>query len=244
MDYCVNFGSKNISLLSNWDYGSIIKQLEQIYCVCSTADEPIHSIGEFVNQSDRPSSCMVDDSEINLEQGKRECKSISSQTKKKNVCLDFDKGQHQVQVVSTEEEIKEKEDKPSEIKEIKLRWSRAPRINIRPRLTALRKRILKNPDTFYKCSQKDTRYTTNTTLGRRSQYIGVSKNNIHWQALINFKGERKYIGTFISELEAAKTYDLFAVATKGKDASINFDYSGQEMIDIINYYMKCRRIAI
>lgn len=46
---------------------------------------------------------------------------------------------------------------------------------------------------------------------RSSNYIGVSKNGLHWQVLINHENNKKYIGTYSTEKEAAIAYDFYAI---------------------------------
>ena len=46
---------------------------------------------------------------------------------------------------------------------------------------------------------------------RRSSYIGVSKNGKNWQVLINCGKDKKYIGTYTDEKEAAIAYDFFSI---------------------------------
>ena len=60
---------------------------------------------------------------------------------------------------------------------------------------------------------------------RRSEYIGVSKNNNRYQALMNIKGKKHYLGTFKTALEAATTYDFYCIANKKTKATTNFSYT-------------------
>ncbi|MDZ7906185.1 MAG: AP2/ERF family transcription factor [Cypionkella sp.] len=57
-----------------------------------------------------------------------------------------------------------------------------------------------------------------------SGYKGVSfrKEINKWQAYINMNGNRKYLGTFTSQVDAAKAYDCAAIALHGAFANINF----------------------
>ena len=48
-------------------------------------------------------------------------------------------------------------------------------------------------------------------LSRKSPYIGVSRNKDHWQVLINNKTSKLYIGTYMSEFEAAIAYDFYSI---------------------------------
>mmetsp|Transcript_12267 Transcript_12267/g.12305 ORF Transcript_12267/g.12305 Transcript_12267/m.12305 type:complete len:111 (-) Transcript_12267:2-334(-) len=102
----------------------------------------------------------------------------------------------------------------------------------------MRNRILKDLTISFSSSSKKTRETTGASLSRRSQYIGVSRNNSNWQALINVKNTKKYIGTFEDELEAAKTYDIYAVAMRREKALLNFSYTAQEMLTAIDHFLE------
>ena len=73
--------------------------------------------------------------------------------------------------------------------------------------------------------------------GRRSNYIGVSKNNLHWQALINVANMKRYIGTFATQKEAAIAYDFYSIAVRGAKARTNFNYSVEVFTNMINSYM-------
>ncbi|CAI2380721.1 unnamed protein product [Moneuplotes crassus] len=61
--------------------------------------------------------------------------------------------------------------------------------------------------------------------GRRSSYIGVSKNGDVWQALIMIDSKKTYIGSYHTEKEAAMAYDFFSIVLKQLAAKTNFDYS-------------------
>ncbi|CAI2384515.1 unnamed protein product [Moneuplotes crassus] len=60
--------------------------------------------------------------------------------------------------------------------------------------------------------------------------------------LINIGRTKKYIDIFLSEQEAARTYDLYAIALKGVKAGLNFDYTVEEMIAMIDHYLNHRKI--
>jgi len=102
---------------------------------------------------------------------------------------------------------------------------------------------MNNPVSPFRRSSKKTRFTKNKYLGRRSKYIGVTKNNVHWQALINVNHAKKYIGTFTDEIEAAKTYDLFALAMQGRRARLNFNYPPQKIVEMIDQYLAHRTLT-
>eukprot|EP00344_Euplotes_crassus_P011282 CAMPEP_0196997208 /NCGR_PEP_ID=MMETSP1380-20130617/2877_1 /TAXON_ID=5936 /ORGANISM="Euplotes crassus, Strain CT5" /LENGTH=168 /DNA_ID=CAMNT_0042413369 /DNA_START=190 /DNA_END=693 /DNA_ORIENTATION=- len=106
-------------------------------------------------------------------------------------------------------------------------------LDISDKLMALRTSLLEQSITGFTSSQKKAKSVNKKYLKRRSKYIGVSRNNANWQALINVNKSKKYIGTFADELEAARAYDLYSVAIRGKEASLNFDYSAEEILERI-----------
>jgi hypothetical protein len=71
---------------------------------------------------------------------------------------------------------------------------------------------------------------------RRSRFIGVSKNPNTWQTLINVRKSKKYIGTYATEKEAAIAYDFYALGLHGLEASTNFGYGGELILEMIGDY--------
>ena len=71
-------------------------------------------------------------------------------------------------------------------------------------------------------THKNTSGKRRNSSGRRSKYIGVSKNNQNWQVLITVANSKKYIGTFLTEKEAAIAYDFYSIALHGAKATTNF----------------------
>jgi hypothetical protein len=62
-------------------------------------------------------------------------------------------------------------------------------------------------------------------------------NGMNWQALINNGHGKKYIGTFPTEEEAARAYDLYSIALKGAGHRTNFGYTLRELKrKILNYF--------
>ncbi len=55
-----------------------------------------------------------------------------------------------------------------------------------------------------------------------SKYLGVSPNKNNWRAQITKDGEKFYLGTFKTELEAALIYDKKATELYGDCAHVNF----------------------
>eukprot|EP00343_Euplotes_focardii_P004125 CAMPEP_0205813654 /NCGR_PEP_ID=MMETSP0205-20121125/18365_1 /ASSEMBLY_ACC=CAM_ASM_000278 /TAXON_ID=36767 /ORGANISM="Euplotes focardii, Strain TN1" /LENGTH=223 /DNA_ID=CAMNT_0053096063 /DNA_START=1 /DNA_END=669 /DNA_ORIENTATION=+ len=72
---------------------------------------------------------------------------------------------------------------------------------------------------------------------RRSQYTGVSRNGRNWQVLVNMGKEKKYIGSYTSEKEAALSYDFYTICLHKMKAKTNFSYTNtliEHMIE--NFY--------
>ena len=111
-----------------------------------------------------------------------------------------------------------------------------------PQLLSLKEEILNGKVQFFQRKTKSSKENSSRSSNRRSRYIGVSKNNFNWQALINVKNVKKYIGTFVNEEEAARMYDLYNIAIKGKKAVINFDYTPEQLIYNIDYFIAHQKI--
>ena len=73
--------------------------------------------------------------------------------------------------------------------------------------------------------------------GRRSSYIGVSRNGDVWQALIMIDSKKTYIGSYHTEEEAATAYDFYSITMKQFAAKTNFDYTLTHIKNMVqNYY--------
>jgi hypothetical protein len=73
----------------------------------------------------------------------------------------------------------------------------------------------------------------NTNSQRRSRYIGVFKNGEKWQSLIAIDGIKTYIGTYASQLEAAKAFDYYSILLNGLTAITNFDYCKRSIEELL-----------
>lgn len=73
---------------------------------------------------------------------------------------------------------------------------------------------------------------------RSSDYIGVSKNGLHWQVLINYGKTKKYIGTYTCEKEAAIAYDFYSILLNTFKAKTNFSYTPDQIIEMIQSYKR------
>lgn len=79
------------------------------------------------------------------------------------------------------------------------------------------------------CSSQENGQNKKGRRGGSSRYKGVVKmkdRGEKWQAYIRTGGRKKHIGTFDSELDAAKAYDVFAVRHFGEYAMLNFKQGG------------------
>ena len=85
-------------------------------------------------------------------------------------------------------------------------------------------------------SKRISTKTPNVAGSRSSAFVGVSKNGENWQALINNGKNKKYIGTFSTELEAAVAYDFYCIALHGFKSKCNFSYAKQTVMDMIESY--------
>lgn len=77
------------------------------------------------------------------------------------------------------------------------------------------------PDNCYWADNTIQACNKRKRTGKTSQYIGVAPNKFGWQAYVSFKGIRNHLGTFPSEIEAAKARDAFVIA-QGLPHKLNF----------------------
>ena len=69
-----------------------------------------------------------------------------------------------------------------------------------------------------------------------SRYIGVSKNGPNWQALICINKHKTYIGSFDTQIEAAKAFDMYSILINDLGAKTNFSYTKKDLLKIISDY--------
>jgi hypothetical protein len=74
------------------------------------------------------------------------------------------------------------------------------------------------------CSHRENRRNTRKQNGARSRFKGVTcaKRRGKWYALCWFEGRNHWLGSFATELEAARAYDCKAVECLGEFARLNF----------------------
>ena len=68
---------------------------------------------------------------------------------------------------------------------------------------------------------------------RGSKYRGVSRNGNQWQVLIMVNKKKRYVGSYSLEEEAARAYDKVALQNHGSKAKTNFDYTKQQVEEIL-----------
>lgn len=71
---------------------------------------------------------------------------------------------------------------------------------------------------------------------RRSHFIGVSRNGPNWQALICIKKRKTYIGTYETEEEAARAFDLYSLLLHNTSAKTNFGYTKAEIMYMVREF--------
>ncbi|CAI2385593.1 unnamed protein product [Moneuplotes crassus] len=244
MNLNIPLNFRNQGCLPIWDYTSMVMQLEKIYCLCPPSNESLPHLDSFCTNLNHLLSSTEDVVNSHSEQSPQENSEANEQIKTQPSEKQTESENIQSQVHFQKTQAQEEEAKKNQIDKrvISARRRCSSRFNIRARLVRMRNRILKDPTCQFEASSKKLRGTDDMSLGRRSRYIGISRNNSNWQALINVKNVKKYIGTFDDEIEAAKTYDIFAIATRREKALLNFSYTAQEMLSAIDHFLEHRTI--
>ena len=60
---------------------------------------------------------------------------------------------------------------------------------------------------------------------KRSSFIGVSRNGLHWQALITTNKRKTYIGSYEYEKDATVEFDFFSILLHSFTAKINSNHT-------------------
>lgn len=85
-----------------------------------------------------------------------------------------------------------------------------------------------DPNLFFS-GDEDDKYKNR----RGSRYRGVSRNGNQWQVLIMVNKKKRYVGSYSMEEEAAKAYDKAALQNHGPKAKTNYDYTDEELKEIL-----------
>ena len=75
---------------------------------------------------------------------------------------------------------------------------------------------------------------------KRSSFIGVSRNGLHWQALITINKRKTYIGSYECEKDAAVAFDFFSILLHSFTAKTNFSYTRNNIEEMIWNYKQNR----
>ncbi|CAI2382837.1 unnamed protein product [Moneuplotes crassus] len=228
------------------DFKGLLYQLGQIYCVCPSVEQTLPRLNRFGSYQDLQScsypSNLKSSCDTNPSVQQEQTDSLSIEKARESQKFEDIKSDSPERVSLPETGESPNDSQKSEV--IKKRRRRSTKLEIKSKLARVRAQILKRGISAFHRSPKKARGNLSCNSNRRSRYIGVSKNNAHWQALINIKRTKKYIDIFACEQEAARTYDLYAIALKGVKAGLNFDYTAEEMIAMIDNYLKHKRVEI
>ncbi|CAI2373568.1 unnamed protein product [Moneuplotes crassus] len=228
-----------------WGYSDIIQRLSSVFCVsqfikrvqdpqeyCLCAGDQGSGISNGLTKK-QSEWCKIE-GEINLHLNYRLIQ-FDSKVSRENF---------KANLYEIESRIEDRNEMKSTKPTLEKRKRKTDEVDIRQSLLKLRTRLLNNSISGFSASSKKARSVTKKNLRRRSKYIGVSKNNSNWQALVNVDQVKRYIGTFTNELEAARTYDLYSVAIREEEASLNFSYTSQQMLEQVDHYLQHNRIKI
>ena len=73
------------------------------------------------------------------------------------------------------------------------------------------------------CTPKENQHNKLPFKNSSSKYKGVSQDGGKWRAYIAPSNKAKHIGSFVSEIDAAKAYDKIAADVYGEFAYLNFE---------------------
>ncbi|CAI2364378.1 unnamed protein product [Moneuplotes crassus] len=231
--------SNNLASLLVWSYCDLLQKLSPTYCVDVKSEGVLRSTNSWT-----PSSQKAEVMPTTVEESRNELRAKhenDSQFDWSSKGSAFNKYQIEDSnpSYSEEESISENSEESWSIASLpKRRKRKVKELDIREDLQTLRSRIISQDATEFSSSSKKAKSGNKKCLKRRSKYIGVSKNNSNWQALINLGKVKKYIGTFSSQMQAARAYDIYSVALRGEEGALNFDYTAEEMLERIEYFLK------
>ena len=69
---------------------------------------------------------------------------------------------------------------------------------------------------------------------KRTSYFGVNKNGPNWQTLITINKRKTYVGTFMTEVEAARAFDFYSMLLHLDSAKTNFSYNKDQALSLIS----------
>ena len=69
---------------------------------------------------------------------------------------------------------------------------------------------------------------------KRTLYFGVDKNGPNWQTLISINRRKTYVGTFMSEVKAARAFDFYSMLIHLDSAKTNFNYNKIQAIALVS----------
>lgn len=71
----------------------------------------------------------------------------------------------------------------------------------------------------------------------RSTFIGVTKNNKKWQALISIEYKKTYIGSYPTQIHAAVAFDFYSILLSKGEACTNFDYNKSQIMRMLKNFV-------
>ena len=78
---------------------------------------------------------------------------------------------------------------------------------------------------------------------KKNNYKGISRNRKKWQAYIMINKKNTYLGSYNSEITAAKVYDFMAIKKSGFRAKTNFKYNYNQIIKIYKLNINANNIS-
>jgi hypothetical protein len=91
---------------------------------------------------------------------------------------------------------------------------------------------------LFRRAEKSSIAPNHVPIKPRARYIGVSQNGTNWQSLIAINNVKVYLGTFRTQKEAAIMFDFHSMVIKYKSARVNFNYTSNELLQMIEIFQK------